>query len=339
MGKQSSRTGRSPLAMLAILIVPVVSGYAQPATIVATTNRFEFHSDAWINLHHFLYQWAREDLGLISGRPPIPERSDVTKMSRNERDTWVNAVRFYRESVGKRGHLDLENLRFNRDLVNLGGNIAAQPPDRIEGIAAVLAGAMPIYRKRWWPKHDRGNRVWIAKLVPVLSRHEARFVQMTMRVYGAKWPDSPFRVDVSAYFNTRAGYTSLEGHIVMYSTDPASQHLHAVEMLLHEVQHAQLISDQVLSQSALAPAFQAAGAKQPDNLWHALIFASAGEFVRSVAAAEQLPEHTPYWIRQDFASREEWRDLIRPVEKLWLPVIRGESSRPDAIAALARGFQ
>jgi hypothetical protein len=125
----------------------------------------------------------------------------------------------------------------------------------------------------------------------------------------------------------------------MYSTDPASQDLFALEMLLHEVQHAQGISDQVISQSALAPAFESAGAKQPDNLWHALIFASAGEFVRSVAAAEELPEHTPYWIKQGFERREEWSDLIAPVQKFWLPVIGGESSRSEAIASLAHAFR
>jgi hypothetical protein len=312
--------------------------FGQPATTVATTNRFEFHSDPWINLHHFLYQWAREDLGLVPGRPPIPERSDAVKMSSSERAVWTNAVSFYRQSVGKRWHLDVENLRLNRDLMNLGGNTMAQPPDTIKGIAAILGSAMPIYRNLWWPQHDRGNRAWIAKLLPVLRRHEEHFVELTRRVYGAKWPDSPFRVDVSAYFNSRAGYTSIEGHIVMYSRDPASQDLYALEMLLHEVQHAQGISHEAISESALASAFDAAGTKQPDNLWHALIFASAGEFVRSVAMAEQLPEHIPYWIKQDLARQQAWRGLVTPVQKYWLPAIRGESPRQEAIAALARSF-
>jgi hypothetical protein len=321
------------------MLVVSVASFAQPAITITSTTRFEFHSDPWINLHHFLYQWAREDLRLVRGRPPIPERADMAKMSSIERNIWIDALRFYRESVGARWHLDPENLRLNRELVSLGGNVAARPPDRIKGIAAVLASAIPIYQKLWWPQHDRGNRAWIDKVVPLLRRHEARFVQLTIRVYDAEWPDSPLRVDVSAYFNSRAGYTSWEGHIVMYSTDPASQDLYALEMLLHEVQHAQGISDRVISQSALASAFESAGAKQPDNLWHALIFASAGEFVRSVADAEQLPEHMPYWVKQGFESREEWSDLITPIQKSWLPVIRGESSRSEAIASLAQAFQ
>ncbi len=337
MQKQPFRAGSLPWAALVMLIVSTAC-WAQPVTSVTNTTRFAFHSDPWINLHHFLYQWAREDLALVRGRPPIPERADVAKLSSPERDIWINAVSFYRESVGARWHLDLENLRLNQDLVNLGGNPATQPPDSIKGIAAVLRGAMPIYQKLWWPRHDEGNRAWIAKLGPLVRGHEERFVQMTIRVYGASWPDSPWRVDVSAYFNARAGYTSLEGHIVLYSTDPGSQDLYALEMLFHEVQHAEVISDQAIAPSVLAPAFEEAGVQQPDNLSHALIFATAGEFAASVAAAERLPEHTPYWIKQGFESQKGWSNLVPAVQKHWLPLVRGETSRPEAIAALAHAF-
>jgi hypothetical protein len=124
----------------------------------------------------------------------------------------------------------------------------------------------------------------------------------------------------------------------MYSTDPASQDLYALEMLFHEVQHADLIGGRAVTSDALAPAFQAAGTKQPDNLWHALIFATAGEFVRLLAADEQSPEHTPYWIKQGFERQDGWKQLIPAIQKYWLPVIRGESSKEEAIAALARTF-
>jgi hypothetical protein len=338
MRKQPCRTGRLPAAALTLLAIsaPCFSRSAPP---VATTARFEFHSDPWINLHHFLYQWAREDLGLVPGRPPVPERADLASLTAPQRVAWLDAVASYRKSFGTRWHLDQENLRLNRGLLNLGGNLAAEPPDTMPGIGPVLRAAMPLYRKLWWPRHDRANRAWIATLVPILSRHEAGFVRLTNRIYNATWPETRLRVDVSAYFNSRAGYTSIDGHIVMYSSDPASQNLYALEMLLHEVQHTRFVSDRIASFEALAPAFQAAGAKQPENLWHALLFATAGEYVRSVSLAERRPEHKPYWIEQGFEKREGWSDLVPLVQKYWLPVVRGESSTPDAIAALARAIR
>ena len=41
--------------------------------------RYAFHSQFWINLHHFLYQWSRADEGIGRGRQMIevPERDHV----------------------------------------------------------------------------------------------------------------------------------------------------------------------------------------------------------------------------------------------------------------------
>ena len=57
------------------------------ATRVSASDRFAFHSDPWINLHHFLYQWSREDRGLEIGRHPLPmpERSTVNGLSAADR--------------------------------------------------------------------------------------------------------------------------------------------------------------------------------------------------------------------------------------------------------------
>jgi hypothetical protein len=305
-------------------------------TFAAKTDYFEFYSDPWINLHHLLYQWSREELGPVADRQPIPERADMEKLSGPDREIWLEAVAFYRASVAPRWHLDLEMLRLNRELLLLHGDPSADPPDRIKGIAATLRSTMPIYRKLWWAEHDRTNRLWIARLTPLLRRHEARYVQLTTRVYGTAWPDSAIRVDVSAYFNSRAGYTAREGRIVMYSKDPDSQDLYALEMLLHEVQHVEPISDPAIGFSGLAAAFKAAGAKQPENLAHVLIFATAGEFARSVAAAEGLPEHTPYWIKQGLDKQDVWSSLWPIVQKHWLPIVRAEISRDEGLAAVAR---
>jgi len=68
------------VAALLLLAAGVRHGVAQgpaqtrnaPATLVVATERFVFHSDPWINLHHFLYQWAGEDKGLGTGRQQVP---------------------------------------------------------------------------------------------------------------------------------------------------------------------------------------------------------------------------------------------------------------------------
>jgi hypothetical protein len=308
-------------------------------TIVATSERFQFNSDPWINLHHFLYQWAREDAGIATGRRKVvvPERSSLDGLSSEERSAWLSSVGFYRDHVASKGLFDDEMLQQKEELLMLAGDPLARPPDRITGIAAALRTAMPIYQDRWWPHHDKENRGWIARVLTPLRACDGQFVEMTVRVYGAVWPKEPWRVDVSAYANFAAGYTTYEGRVVVYSTDAGNQGLYALETIFHEIQHAGTIAGS--NPAAIARAFKAAGAEVPANLWHALIFATAGEFVRSTAASERQPDYIPYWIKQGFESLDGWSTLVPAVRQHWLPVVRGETSREAGLAALARALR
>jgi hypothetical protein len=321
------------------LVFAAVPAAAQAATLVAVTDRFELHSDAWINLHHFLYQWARADAGLDQGRRRVhvAERSELATLSNEERAAWIVALGFYRASVAPKGHFDREMLQVKRELLHLSGNPRKRPTDRIPGIAAALSAVMPVYLKSWWPQHDKANRAWIEQVRPHLIRHEKRFVEMTARVHGSDWPRERWRADISAYANWAGGYTTSEGHIVIYSRDSNYQDLNGFEILLHEVQHAEVILGK--TPASLERAFAAAGTKPPPNLWHALIFATAGEFVRSVAESEGRAVHTPAWIQVGIHNLEGWREIVPVVNQHWLPVIRGERSREEGVGALARALQ
>jgi len=194
------------------------------STHVAATEHFAFHSDPWINLYHFLYHWARADGGLGEGRGhvPVPERGSDSTLSSPERLAWESALAFYRRAVAPRDHFDGQMLAQKRALMEPGGDPRAHPADVIPGIAHALATAMPVYRSQWWPRHDRDNRAWVAAVVPLLRRHESRYVELTTRIHGAEWPRERRPVDVSAYANQRAGYTA-EGHILIDSTDDGNR--------------------------------------------------------------------------------------------------------------------
>ena len=110
-----------------------------------------------------------------------------------------------------------------------------------------------------------------------------------------------------------------------------------VETLFHEVQHTREVG--ATARVQLATAFEVAGIDQPENLWHSLIFATAGAFVQSIAELEKLPEHIPYWIREDFEGLQGWRPLVFAVREHWLPVVRGSASREEGIAALVSSFR
>ena len=79
---------------------------------VSTTRAFEFHSNPWINLHHFLYQWARSeaDRDPSDRRRPVEVAETSVTFASVEWSHWVTALAGYEELVGK-------DLLFDREML------------------------------------------------------------------------------------------------------------------------------------------------------------------------------------------------------------------------------
>ena len=144
-----------------------------PAAAQKTT--FEFHSNFWVNLHHYLYEQA------IAKTPEASESAD-----------WQHALEAYRRDIA-------------------GINSALSTVDNAEslkgsGLDAELAGilerAAPVYRARWWPQHNRANLAWIAAATPLVAKYEAALKKELSTAYrplGHPNPSTP------TWPNTQAG--------------------------------------------------------------------------------------------------------------------------------------
>lgn len=310
-----------------------------PATEVAATRYFELHSDPWINLHHFLYQWTRADLELGSGRQEVvvAERSNPD-LTGEDAEAWGAALELYRDQLASRGHFDDDLLQLKADLLALDGALDTELPEAVPGQARVLAGAMAVYQRTWWPTHDQENRRWIASVLELVERYEGEWVETASRVFGGSWGDQPLRVDASAYANWAGGYTSNgPDHTVVWSTDDMNNRgLYGFEILLHESGHMRSLSSPF--RRRLREAFAESDARAPNNLSHAMLFATAGYFVAEVAASEGLPLHVPYVVDQGLSEFSGWREVWPTVEELWVPVVRGDADPEVTIDNIARAL-
>ena len=72
---------------------------------VGRTDLLVLHSDPWINLHHFLYQWARDEAGVASGREyvDVRERTELGTLPADDRRIWEQAVAFYVQNLPSTG--------------------------------------------------------------------------------------------------------------------------------------------------------------------------------------------------------------------------------------------
>lgn len=321
-----------------VLLLALAATSVTAETRIEATGYFDLHSDPWLNLHHFLYQWARADEGIGEGRQqvPVPERSTLDSLEGSDRDQWTAALTFYRQNVARLSHFDDAMLAQKFSLLRLEGDTDGRPQSDIEGVAEVLVLAMPLYLETWWSDHDEANRHWVASIVGQLTASESEFVALTERLFGAEWSDEPRRVDVSAYANFRAGYTAL-GHTVMYAGDPGVEGIYGLEMLYHEVQHVREISRPARTQ--LREAFNRRELKVPDNLSHGIIFGTAGAFAGSISESFGHSAHEPYWTREGFAELAPWSNVFEAVNRYWLPAVSGNVTVADALDDIAGYFE
>lgn len=205
-------------------------------------------------------------------------------------------------------------------------------------LSAVLAAAAPIYRAHLWAEHDRANREWLRAALPLLERHGEAVAVGISRAWGEPWPERPIRVDVSVYGFWPGAYTSNQpDHIVVSSVDPTHGGFSALESLFHEACHSLRFEQSLLAH--LDDAFETTGARPPGNLWHLLLFHTAGELTRMTLAAAGEPAYEPYALREGVVGRSPGsRDQWAALDTHWRPFLEGRGTREEALVALARAL-
>lgn len=300
---------------------------------MATTARYRFHSDPWINLHHMLYHWSREDLGLGRDRQAVhvSEREDMEELAEADRSAWESALELYREHVAGRGTFDDAMIDLKTALTRLGGDPSAAPPDVISGAARALSEAMPVYLERWWPEHDRRNRVWIGEMAALVEEHEDAFAALAEKSFGGEWPDASVRVDASAYASWAGAYTTNHPtHSVLAVTTGQLDGVRGLEIVFHETCH-----DVGLQAPLRRLIAEASGGRQVNpNLDHALIFYVSGWYARRLARRMGNPDFVPSAVEAGLTEFDSWQGLWEALEAEWPSVLEGRRGRLEAMRAV-----
>ena len=304
---------------------------------VVESERFVFYSDPVLNLHHFLFQWARnqpEPLPEDRRRPTaILEVADLAELTAEDREIWLAALDLYRAELAP------ENLLFSRGLESLRNRLLAAECGELDAagiepaVHEALAAAMPIYRARWWGGHDKANRAWIGEQVELLSAHEAALAEGLAEAYGGAWPEEKIRVDVGFYANWAGGYTTNNPNVVTLE-GRSYPGLQGLEMIFHEVSHASFF-EQALKRD-LAAAFSRLDRKRPGLLPHTIQFMTPVELLRARLSADDGAgfDSVGEAVLRGGRMREQY-DVVRPH---WQAYVAGEISRADALRRIAEAL-
>jgi hypothetical protein len=316
--------------VIALLAACCLLGSAAQNGPIAQTTHFAFHSDFWLNLHHFLYVQARAKRGMDQGRPVVArvlaDTAGFGALSDGERAQWASAATYYDRALATRDAL-FDSLMVDSKLrlskVAEGGRLEDSGLDR-EWISA-LRSAEPVYRKLWWPRHDAANRAWAAQAVRLLAQHGDTIGNRVARAFRTQWPEKPIRVDVSAYTNWAEAYTTIEPSHIMVAHSTTTDDV--LETLHHEVLHTM---DRPLL-NALVTAARSAGKRGAGNFIHPLIFYTAGEVTRQV-----IPAHQPFAEKAGMWGRSGFAPYRSAIFTHWQAFLEGKISFDAAIAELVK---
>ena len=282
---------------------------------------FTFHSNAWLNLHHYVRAVARGGPGPAG-------------LTAEEQKQWAAGVDFYKPYA-------------TRDVLRDDGLVAiasalrgAEGRNTLEGIAidpelkSVLERLMPVYRTHGWSEHDRANREWITAIGPLVERHGAEISQSLTRTYGATWPADPMHVDLTVVAGP-AGAFSVNNHITISSSDSGYRGYAGLEMLFHEASHGLGLID-----TLIRPLNRIAGEQSvtlPPQLWHAVLFYTAGELTSRELKARSI-DYVPY-ANSAFYDNMCGTGCRNKIAEHWTPHLEGNRSIPDALSALVAAFK
>src|SRR5690349_11662595 len=87
---------RKTRSALASVVLAVACAGQRPASTAPVAQWFAFHSNQWVNLHHFLYATARARERLDAGRPAVTRALSDTlgfgRLTTEQKAAWENAV-------------------------------------------------------------------------------------------------------------------------------------------------------------------------------------------------------------------------------------------------------
>lgn len=348
------------LGLLLALLAPASHGQAIDS-IYGPLPVFEFHSNFWVNLHHFVYHEAKaRDLAkdaraaAAKSGAPVLKQSPGSQVSLTpaEQKIWEDAIAYYTANYINKDllvNIDLillkDQLGDFEDCDELTGRKRRTCDAGLPGRAgAVLEAAAIVYRAHWWADHDRANRRWVARAAPLVREQGVGLSERLADIYQTRWPREKIRVDVSGYANAAGAYTTLDPlRVTIASTDARNQGSQALEVLFHEASHG--IAQPV--EAAISRECKQRDKPIPRNLWHALIFYTTSEVLRPVikedapgkplaeggAQQKTRPNPVPFALK-DTLSQRGWEEYHLHLYLYWQPYLDGKVTFEDAIAHL-----
>ncbi len=307
---------------------------------IGESKHFEFFSNYWFNLHHFLYQEALM-LKISDKTTLVPE--ELQSMSADQKSLLDKAISYYQSTWLE------EDLRMSAYMTAFKHWITATQskpslvdiPDEFRVHCEELIKVSDLYAKIFWPKHQVSNELSLQTNLPLIKKIEADVVHRLSILTRAYWQESKIRVDISYYAKTssrslrNSPYTSIfPTHIVMNSRTSADIPGNWLELLFHEASHNLISSRSGFVGGTIMDVAKSLNKKSLRDQWHAYLFYLSGIVVKDEMENLGIPNYELYMKRNKVFS-----SYLPFLEQFLLPYIHEEVSLARATENIILNFK
>lgn len=302
--------------------------------LIGSTDRYEFYSNFWINLHHTWFRKATQSQDTVW--QASFDESFIARLNDNEKETLQKTIDYYREYlVGNSLLFNRVLYRLKRLLIQFEQEMAVTAEDWPEAkdFFELLNDSKEIYRKYFWGDHNRQNKQILSDHIEQIRKFENPAFERLSTLAQQPWPKEKIRVDISYYANWAGGYTSTspEVHVVLGSR-PKKMKNNWLELLFHEPSHAIIKSNEYTVGETIQKVSDELKLNPPRQLWHSLLFYFSGIVVQDLMKAEGV-EYELYMIRNDVFGRHH-----EVILKYMPEYVNGNSELDEALKKLITAY-
>ena len=264
---------------------------------IDTTKYYSFHVNYWFNMHHFL--WIESFLNTGQDSTLI-----LNKLSSEDRNQLDSTLIYYKETLLK------EDLRSSEYMSGFKNWITGKKvdlkniPEAFTEQMSVLIEFDEVYKKIFWPDHQRVCKAVLYENLELIKKTEDSFVKRITKLTRQYWDFEKIRVDITIYaksdkWNLRnRPYTSLfPTHVVMNAIGENEVKGNWIELLFHESAHHLILGSSYFVAGTIKDFVEVKGIKSPRQLGHAYLFYLTGKIAQDLLFEQGIDYPEIYMVR------------------------------------------
>jgi len=320
------------IALLLVTAKPGFSQYNTSSDRIAESEKYTFHSNFWINMHHFLYQQAK-NRG-VARKYGQPERALLKKLSPRMKTRYDEAIAYYQKNIIKKSLFN-DELLANRNAFILNKSRSKLRGKQFnKSLKQVLNNFASTYKKHFWKMHHQANQKIVKRYLPTIQQFENKIFDLLEKWAQNPWKKGKIRVDLTKFANWAGAYTTTQPTIVtLSSVDNRHKGGLFIEILFHEPSHSIISPRRYAIANTINEVVTVSGKKAPRIFWHLVLFYFAGKATQM--QYEKVGKPHKFYMQ---------RHLISPfnfalMEKHFAPYFADKTTLKQAITSILAEWQ